>query len=250
MIELYKFGPAFGLRETGPFVLKTLSYMRLADIPFKEIVQGDPRKAPKKKVPYIVDEGTAIGDSTFIIKHLKAKFGDPLSKGLSAEQLAKGHALKVMLEERTYWAGMIHPRWVKTGHHQLIANAFFKEIPGFLRMTIFRAIAKGVAKSSMGHGIGRHSDAEIFELGLDDVRAVETLLGSKKFMLGAKPAEVDATVFAFLHGMQADVFPTPIQSYIANSETLTTYLDRMDRAVFGDESERGVEPVDGTDRKS
>ena len=51
MIELYKFGPAFGLRETGPFVLKTMSYMRLAGIEFTEHVETDPRKAPKKKNP-------------------------------------------------------------------------------------------------------------------------------------------------------------------------------------------------------
>lgn len=69
-------------------------------------------------------------------------------------------------------------------------------------------------------------------MGLDDVKAVETLLGSKKFMLGAKPAEVDATVFAFLAGMGTDVFPTPIQEYIAGSKTLSDYVERMDTLVF------------------
>lgn len=235
MIELYKFGPAFGLRETGPFALKTMTYMRLAGIPFTEHVQTDPRKAPKGKIPYIMDEGTAIGDSAHIVKYLKSKFGDPLAEGLSEEKLAAGHALKVMLEERTYWAGMIYPRWVKTDHHKRLADTFFSEIPGFLRMTIFRAVAKGVKKAAMAHGIGRHTDAEIFELGLEDIKTVETLLGKKKFMLGAKPAEVDATVYAFLAGMHADVFPTPIQSYIAGSQTLTAYLARMDAAAFGGE---------------
>ena len=234
MIKLYKFGPAFGLRETGPFVLKTMAYMKLAGIPFEDIVQGDPRKAPKKKIPYISDDGQEIGDSTFIIKHLKSKFGDPLAEGLSAEQLAKGHALKVMLEERTYWAGMIHPRWVKTDHHKFIADTFFGEIPGFIRMPLFRAVAKGVTKSAIGHGIGRHTDAEIFEMGVDDVKAVEATLGKKKFILGAKPAEVDATVFAFLYGMQTDVFPTPIQAYIKGSKTLMPYLERMESTIFPD----------------
>jgi len=234
MIELYKFGPAFGLRETGPFVLKLMTYMRLADIPFSEHVQGDPRKAPKKKIPYIMDDGNAIGDSTFIIKHLKTKYDDPLAKGLSKEQLATGHALKVMLEERTYWAGMIHPRWVKTDHHKLIADTFFGEIPSFLRMTIFKSVAKGVAKAALGHGIGRHTDAEIFELGLDDVKTVEAILGQKKYMLGPKPSEVDATVFPFLYGMGAEIFPTPIQSYITNSKTLAAYITRMEKAVFGE----------------
>lgn len=233
MIKLYKFGPAFGLRETGPFVLKTMAYMKLAGIEYEAHKQTDPRKAPKKKIPYIEDDGVEIGDSTFIIKHLKSKFGDPLADGLSASQIATGHSVKVMLEERTYWAGMIYPRWVKTDHHQLIADRLFSEIPKFLRMTIFRMVAKGVAKSAMGHGIGHHSDAEIFDLGLDDLKTVETILGAKDFMLGDKPAEVDATVYAFLHGMSADVFPTPIQAYIHGSESLMAYHDRMDALVFG-----------------
>lgn len=232
MIELYKFGPAFGLRETGPFVLKVMAYMKLAGIPFREHVQGDPRKAPKKKIPYISDDGVEIGDSTFIIKHLKAKFGDPLADGMSAYQLAKGQALKVMLEERTYWAGMIYPRWVKTDHHQLIADTFFGEIPSFLRMFVFRMVAKGVAKSAMGQGIMHHSDAEIYKLGVDDIKTVETILGTQKFILGDKPAEADATVYAFLHGMSAEVFPTPIQAHIRASKPLMAYLNRMDALVW------------------
>ena len=134
-----------------------------------------------------------------------------------------------MLEERTYWAGMIYPRWIKTDHHKLIANTFFDTVPAFIRMPLFRMVAIGVTKAALGHGIGRHTDAEIFQLGLDDVKTVETLLGQNKFMLGDKPAEVDATVFSFLSGMAAEVFPTTIQSYIVNSKPLSTYLARMDR---------------------
>lgn len=234
MIDLYKFGPAFGLRETGPFALKTISYLRLAGIPFEQHVQGDPRKAPKKKIPFISDDGVEIGDSTFILKHLKSKYGDPLAEGLSAEQLATGHAIKVMLEERTYWAGMIYPRWVKKDHHRLIANTFFGEIPSFLRMTLFGIVAKGVMKSAQGQGIMAHSDAEIYELGVDDIKTVEALLGDKDFLLGAKPAEVDATAYAFLHGMSAEVFPTPVQAHIRGSDALMRYLARMDDLVFGD----------------
>jgi len=233
MIKLYKFGPAYGLRETGPFVLKLMAYMKLAGIPFSEHREIDPRKAPKKKIPYIIDEGQEIGDSTFIIKHLKSKFGDPLAEGLSAEQLATGHVLKVMLEERTYWAGMLYPRWIKTDHHNMLADAFFGQVPRFIRKTIFKTVAKGVSKAADGHGIGRHSEAEIYDLGLDDIKTLETILGDKDFILGAKPAEVDATVYAFLHGFAAEVFPTPIQAHIRGSQALMAYHDRMDALVFG-----------------
>ena len=182
---------------------------------------------------YIIDEGQEIGDSTFIIKHLKSKFGDPLAEGLSAEQLATGHVLKVMLEERTYWAGMLYPRWIKTDHHNMLADAFFGQVPRFIRKTIFKTVAKGVSKAADGHGIGRHSEAEIYDLGLDDIKTLETILGDKDFILGAKPAEVDATVYAFLHGFAAEVFPTPIQAHIRGSQVLMAYHDRMDALVFG-----------------
>ena len=38
LIILYKCGPGFGLRETGPFVLKVMAYMRLTGIDFTETV--------------------------------------------------------------------------------------------------------------------------------------------------------------------------------------------------------------------
>lgn len=235
MITLYKFGPAFGLREVGPFVLKLVTYMRLCGIEFTEEVQSDPRKAPKGKIPYISDNGTEIGDSTFIIKHLKSKFGDPLADGLRPEQIAIGHALKVMLEERTYWAGMIYPRWVKKDHHKMMADTFFSSIPGFIRGTMFGFVVKDVAKNAKGQGVSRHTDAEVFELGIEDVKTVETILGDKNFVLGDKPSEIDCTVFPFLYGMNAEVFPTPIQAYITSSPKLMAYIGRMENVVFPDD---------------
>ena len=232
LIILYKFGPGFDLRETGPFVLKVMAYMRLTGIDFTETVQGDPRKAPKGKIPYISDEGELIGDSHFIIQHLKSKYGDPLSEGLKSEQLATAHALRVMLEERTYWAGMIYPRWVKEDHHKMIADTFFTDIPAFLRMTVFRMIAKGVSKGAKAQGMTNHTDAEIYELGLADVKTVETILGDKNYILGEAPTEIDCTVFAFLYGMASEMFPTPIQAYIKNSSTLSAYVSRMEDTVF------------------
>ena len=47
----------------------------MAEIPY-EIAAGDPRKAPKGKVPWIDDDGHVLGDSAFIIQYLKQKHGD------------------------------------------------------------------------------------------------------------------------------------------------------------------------------
>lgn len=232
MVKLYNFGPAFGLRETGPFAYKLMLYMKLAGIEYEVDSHGDPRKAPKKKIPYLEDDGKVIGDSSLILLHLKEKYGDPLGDGLSAEQHAAGHAVRIMLEERTYWAGIIYPRWVKTEHHRLLADTFFKEIPKFMRYRIFKMIAKGVAKAAAGHGIGAHSDEEIYAMGIADLKAFEAMLGDKPYLLGERPSEYDAVAAAFIAGMATDTFPTPIQEFISNSKLLSAYWQRVDQLAF------------------
>src|SRR2546422_630878 len=60
MVTLYKFAPAWGLPDLSPFVFKLETYLRMAKIPYKA-EPGDPRKAPKKKLPYIEHDGKTLG---------------------------------------------------------------------------------------------------------------------------------------------------------------------------------------------
>ena len=60
MLTVYKFGSAWGHPDVSPFVVKLETYLRLAAIPYEAKV-GDPRKAPKKKIPYVVDDGVVLG---------------------------------------------------------------------------------------------------------------------------------------------------------------------------------------------
>jgi glutathione S-transferase len=70
MVTLHDFGPAFGLSNTSPFVMKVMGLLRLADIPFT-LVLSDPRKGPNGRIPWIVDSGRTITDLTFIEWHLE-----------------------------------------------------------------------------------------------------------------------------------------------------------------------------------
>ena len=78
MIKLYQFRPAFGLPNASPFCMKVENYLRMAGLAYECPRGADMRKAPKGKMPYIEDEGSLIADSSFIIDHLKRKYGDPL----------------------------------------------------------------------------------------------------------------------------------------------------------------------------
>ena len=67
---LYTFGPAFGLPDPSPFVTKVDVLLKLSGQPYATKI-GDVRAAPKGKLPYIVDDGEIVADSTFIRWHME-----------------------------------------------------------------------------------------------------------------------------------------------------------------------------------
>ena len=232
MIEFFKFPENFGMRDASPFVLKLETYSRLAGLDYKTTIISDPRKAPKGKLPFIIDNGQKIADSAICIEYLKTTYGDPLGKGLSEEQHAIGHALQTMLEERTYWV-LVHTRWIDPKHQPIVLEAWFGSIPGFIRGFITRKIIKDMIAGMRSHGIGRHTPEEIFEFGLKDLRAFETVLGDKSFLFGDKPSAYDATGYGFLANFMAKPFPSPMTEYIAASKTLSAYIERVEKKAFG-----------------
>ena len=61
MITLYGFGPAFGLPDPSPFVIKVEVLLKMAGLEFRTDANGF-RKAPKRKLPYIDDGGTIVAE--------------------------------------------------------------------------------------------------------------------------------------------------------------------------------------------
>jgi glutathione S-transferase len=111
MITLYRFAPAWGLPDLSPFVVKLETYMRMAGIEY-EAKPGDPRKAPKRKLPYVEHDGKTLGDTRFVIEHLKSTFGDPLDTPLTPRDRAIAQAYRSMLEEHLYFI-VVYQRWVE-----------------------------------------------------------------------------------------------------------------------------------------
>lgn len=233
MIEFYKFVPQFGMRDASPFCLKLMAYLALAKVPHNTHEIMDPRKAPKGKMPYIIDEGEAMGDSEIIIKHLKQRFGDPLAHGLSESQLGISHAFNVMLAERFYWT-LTHTRWVQKKYQPVLKDAWFGVVPKMFRGIVANKAFKDVAKASYGHGIGRHTLAEIDAMGISDIDAIEAFLGDKTYFLDDSPREIDASIYAFLSNAACDVFPSPVRDRIIQSAGLMDYLQRVEKAAFGE----------------
>lgn len=230
MITLYSFGPYFGLPDASPFVFKAMTLLKLAGLPYVENHDGYSR-APKGKLPFIDDEGTIVADSSFIRFHIERKYGVDFDAGLSPEQRASGWAIEKMLEEHLYWA-LVHDRWIDDANFARGAAQFFGRVPAPIRPLVKAFVRRKVAKSLQAQGIGRHSDAEIAELGRRDIEALSVLLGDKPYLFGEAPSGADATAFAFVAEVLVRENETPIRAATLAKANLVAYRDRLLAAYF------------------
>jgi glutathione S-transferase len=230
MIILYTFGPYFGLPDGSPFVTKAMLLLKFAGLSYSED-RGGYFKSPKKKLPYINDDGTIIADSTFIRLHIEKKYGFDFDAGLNAEQRAIAWAVEKMCEEHLYFA-MLEIRWRDVANFNKGPAHFFDSIPLPLRPLVRRMIRGKIIKTLNNQGIGRHTKEEVAELACRDIEALATLLGDKPFLMGDKPCGADATVFAFVAGLLAPIFETRVRTTIQARANLVAYATRISELYF------------------
>jgi glutathione S-transferase len=207
----------------------------MAGLPYA-VDTGSLSKAPKGKLPYIVDDGQAIGDSTLIRWHLEKKYDMDFDRGLSAEQRAVAWAFEKMLDEHLYWA-VVHARWMDDANFDKGPRIFFRKIPAPVRAFLLPMIRRQIRRALHAQGMGRHSGAEIVALGTRSIDASAALLGSKPFMMGSEPTGLDATAFAFVAGTLCPVFETPLRDAAERHDNLRRYVGRMTARFYPDRSE-------------
>jgi glutathione S-transferase len=235
MITLEGFGPAFGLPDPSPFVTKVEMLLKMAGLPYAVDTTGF-NKAPKGKLPYIVDDGEIVADSTFIRWHIETKYNIDFDRGLSAEQRAIAWAFKKMLEEHLYWAA-VHARWMDDANFERGPRNFFNKIPSPIRPFLIPMIRRKVRRALHGQGFGRHSPEEIVMLGTRSINATADFLDAKPYMMGAGPTGLDATAFAFIAGTLCPLFETPLRTAAERHDNLRQYVGRMTMRFYPDRSE-------------
>ncbi len=226
MIKLHQFAPAFGLPNASPFCMKMETYLRMAGLPYQLVNSGDVMKAPKRKLPYIDDDGAIVADTTFIIEYLKGKYGDPLDAALSPLERAFATAFQRLMEEDLYWA-IVHTRWAQEDGWALTKSAFFARLPIPLRWIVPPLARRGILSEMRGHGMGRHSAQEIQAIGCRDITAVADFLAGKPYMLGNQPTSLDATAYAFIANLLWAPVDSPVRRHARGRPNLEAYCQRM-----------------------
>src|SRR5262245_4490917 len=235
MITLEGFGPGFGLPDPSPFVTKAEMLLKMAGLPYA-VDTGGFNKAPKGKLPYIIDNGETIADSTFIRWHIETKYNIDFDRGLSAEQRAIAWAFEKMLEEHLYWA-LGYARWIDNSNFEKGPRNFFNKIPAPMRYFLVPMIRRKVRRALHAQGFGRHSPEEIVMLGTRSINATADFLSAKPYMMGTEPTGLDATAFAFIVGILCPLFATPLRSAAERHDNLRKYVGRMTMRFYPDRSE-------------
>ncbi len=90
----------------SPFCAKLDMILQMSGVDFERHVEGDPRKGPKQKVPFINDKGNQIGDSHFIEQYLRDTYGFDSMAHLQTSERAMGNMIISAVEEKLYWGGL------------------------------------------------------------------------------------------------------------------------------------------------
>ncbi len=238
MITVYGYVPAWGLPDISPYVTKVINYMTMAGIPFEwkpQDLGALGTDSPTAKLPYIIDEGKQVNDSTRIIQYLKEKFGDKLDDHLSATDRAVGLAFQRMVEEYTYWSGVIEPRWGTLERFEIyvpyiVGGPQLSELPDEVQGALL-AFRDKIYDEHLKQGMGLRTHEDVVACLSEDLDALSTFLGDKPFFLGEEPTSYDATIYSTYRHVADSPWDWAGRDHARSKTNLVAYADRM-RARF------------------
>ncbi|RYF91402.1 MAG: glutathione S-transferase family protein [Caulobacteraceae bacterium] len=225
MITLYVAGEGFGLPEYSPYAMKTEIQLQLADLAYEKR-PGRREDSPKGQIPWIVDGGRTIADTTFIRAYLEETYGVDLDAGLTPGQRAQAWAMERMAENQLGWVGA-HFRFLKPDNFARGPAHWFDEAPEPMRESLRAGLVEAVGANVRAVGIGRHSDEEIAWLAERSLKAIVATLGDKPFLYGDRPVGSEAVVFSILATTLNPFFDCPVRRAAEGMPTLMAYIERM-----------------------
>ncbi|HHG91224.1 MAG TPA: glutathione S-transferase family protein [Devosia sp.] len=223
MLKLLVFPPSFGLRSPSPFSMKAIALMQMSGLDYA-IENADPRKAPRKKLPVLLDGPLRVPDTAHIQAHLQDHHGIDFDGSLRADDLAIAQAFRCLMEDHLYWVA-VYGRWIE--HPESIREAFFGAVPAPLRRLVFRMVQNKIRAALDGHGMGRHTPEQIHAFGRADIHALAEFLGDKQFFFGETPTSIDATLYAMLTTTLVPPLEDSIKTEVLSHKNLVAYYSRF-----------------------
>ena len=129
---------------------------------------------------------------------------------------------------------LVYYRWC-TDYAKHMQKVFFGHLVLPLRYLACYMINRRVRSDLWSHGIGRHSQQDLFGIAERDLLAVSAILGQKKFLFGEKPCLADAAVFAFITSSVLDCPKSPFAELTKSKmKNLEEHAQRMKEMYYLD----------------
>jgi glutathione S-transferase len=228
MLTLYSYPEVFGVADNNGYGLKVFAFLRLAGLPFRHEHIFDASAAPRGQLPYIVDDGEAIGDSDTIIAHLIAKYRLTIDDGLTVAQRDTSHLIDRMLDD-LYWV-MSYSRWKDERFWPQFRDALINEHPSVTEAGLRKAQEFNFQRYHF-QGIGRYAPDAAYARGLADLRVLANLIPASGYVHGGKPTSIDAGIYGFIANIYFYQIETPLRQFVVAHENIVRHCRAIHDAV-------------------
>jgi glutathione S-transferase len=231
MITLYSYPSLFGVADNNGYGLKVFAFLRLTRLPFVHEHIFDAAAAPRGQLPYIVDDGEAIGDSETIIAHLIAKYRLGIDAALDRRQRDLNLLITRMLDD-LYWV-MSYSRWKDERYWPAFRNALIAEHPALTEEGLGKAREFNFQRYHF-QGIGRYAPEAAYARGLADLAVLADLVPPHGYIHGADPTSIDAGIYGFIANIYFYEIDTPLKEFVVSQRSASLHRDpRTDDAMTG-----------------
>ena len=114
-------------------------------------------------------------------------------------------------------------------------NILLPKAPSLVK-NLFSKTFQKIAKAQLtGHGLGRHTQREVYSIARKDLQALSDYLDTKPFVMGQEPSLVDASAFGLMAQFLWQDVGSP-QNSLLNGElkNLKEYCERMREKYWSD----------------
>jgi glutathione S-transferase len=228
MITLYSYPTLFGVADNNGYGLKVFAFMRLVGLPFVHEHSFDASAAPRRQLPYIIDDGDTVGDSETIIAHLIAKYSLTIDAALGTRERNLSLLVTRLLDD-LYWV-MSYSRWQDERYWPAFRSALMREHPSITDEGLAKAREFNFQRYHF-QGIGRYEPDAAYARGLADLGVLADLVPLNGYVHGASATSIDAGIYGFLANIQFYDIDTPLKQFVSSRQTLVRHCMAIHQTV-------------------
>jgi glutathione S-transferase len=228
VLTLYSYPTLFGVADNNAYGLKVFAFLKLAGVPFRHEHIFDAAAAPRAQLPYIEDDGEAIGDSDAIIAHVTKEYGVTLDQALTQAQRDTNLMIARMLDD-LYWV-MSYSRWKDERYWTAFRDALLREHPVLTEDALRNAKAFNEQRYYF-QGIGRYPPDAAMARGLADLGVLARIVPASGYVHGETPTSIDATIYGFIANIFFYDIDTPLKQFVVAHDNLVRHCRAIHAAV-------------------